>query len=255
MKVKKINNLQISDDNLLRYNKHILLDEIDLEGIEVLQQKHIAVIGLGGLGCPIAQYLVTSGLGNITLIDDDYVESTNLQRQILYISEDIGKKKAEAAYKRLSEINPNINIHQYYERFTENSSSLIESADLIIDATDNFKTRSLINKITLSLKKPLVMGAAIKMQGQVAVFRNDLDDMPCYNCLYDNLIDEDTSCLNQGVLSSLTGVIGSIQATEALKILLCFGETLESKLLLVDLKYTSFRIVKIKKDPECRVCK
>ena len=133
--------------------------------------------------------------------------------------------------------------------------SLIESADLIIDATDNFKTRSLINKITLSLKKPLVMGAAIKMQGQVAVFRNDLDDMPCYNCLYDNLIDEDTSCLNQGVLSSLTGVIGSIQATEALKILLCFGETLESKLLLVDLKYSSFRIVKIKKDPECRACK
>ena len=133
MKAKKINNLQISDDNLLRYNKHILLDEIDLEGIEVLQQKHIAVIGLGGLGCPIAQYLVTSGLGNITLIDDDYVESTNLQRQILYMPEDIGKKKAEAAYKRLSEINPNINIHQYYERFTENSSSLIESADLIIE--------------------------------------------------------------------------------------------------------------------------
>tara|TARA_Y100000996_G_C22141720_1_gene486552 strand:- start:68 stop:583 length:516 start_codon:yes stop_codon:yes gene_type:complete len=169
--------------------------------------------------------------------------------------DDIGKKKVEVAHKRLSEINPNINIHQCGDRFTENSLPIIESADLIIDATDNFRTRSLINKLTLFTKKPLIMGAATKMQGQVAVFRNDLDGMPCYNCLYDNLNDEDISCLDQGVLSSLTGVIGSIQVTEALKILLCFGETLESKLLLVDLKHSNFRVIKIKKDPKCRVCK
>ena len=145
MKVKKINSPQISDDNLLRYNKHILLEEIDLGGIEALQQKHIAVIGLGGLGCPIVQYLATSGLGNITLIDNDYVEDTNLQRQILYLSDDIGKKKVDVAHKRLSEINPNVNIIKYDDRFTINSSPLIEPADLVIDATDNFKTRSIIN--------------------------------------------------------------------------------------------------------------
>ena len=129
-----------------------------------------------------------------------------------------------------------------------------DDVDIIIDATDNFKSRSLINKISLFLKKPLVMGAAIKMQGQVAVFRNDLSDMPCYNCLYDDIEDEINSCIDLGVLSTLTGMIGSLQATEVIKTLIGFGESLESKLLLVDLKYMSFRTVKIIKDNKCKVC-
>ena len=254
MKVKKRTRLQLSNDDLLRYNKHILLEEIQTDGLEILKQKHVAIIGLGGLGCPVAQYLSTSGLGKITLIDDDIVDETNLQRQILYTSEDLGLYKADVACKRLKILNPDINIEGYNIRFTNDSVSLMKDVDIIIDATDNFKSRSLINKISLFLKKPLVMGAAIKMQGQVAVFRNDLSDMPCYNCLYDDIEDEINSCTDLGVLSTLTGMIGSLQATEVIKTLIGFGESLESKLLLVDLKYMSFRTVKIIKDNKCKVC-
>jgi len=254
MKVKKRTRLQLSNDDLLRYNKHILLEEIQTDGLEILKQKHVAIIGLGGLGCPVAQYLSTSGLGKITLIDDDIVDETNLQRQILYTSEDLGLYKADVACKRLKILNPDINIEGYNIRFTNDSVSLMKDVDIIIDATDNFKSRSLINKISLFLKKPLVMGAAIKMQGQVAVFRNDLSDMPCYNCLYDDIEDEINSCIDLGVLSTLTGMIGSLQATEVIKTLIGFGESLESKLLLVDLKYMSFRTVKIIKDNKCKVC-
>lgn len=254
MKVKKRTRLQLSNDDLLRYNKHILLEEIQTDGLEILKQRHVAIIGLGGLGCPVAQYLSTSGLGKITLIDDDVVDETNLQRQILYTSEDLGLYKADVACKRLKILNPDINIEGYNIRFTNDSVSLMKDVDIIIDATDNFKSRSLINKISLFLKKPLVMGAAIKMQGQVAVFRNDLSDMPCYNCLYDDIEDEINSCIDLGVLSTLTGMIGSLQATEVIKTLIGFGESLESKLLLVDLKYMSFRTVKIIKDNKCKVC-
>ena len=254
MKVKKRTRLQLSNDDLLRYNKHILLEEIQTDGLEILKQKHVAIIGLGGLGCPVAQYLSTSGLGKITLIDDDIVDETNLQRQILYTSEDLGLYKADVACKRLKILNPDINIEGYNIRFTNDSVSLMKDVDIIIDATDNFKSRSLINQISLFLKKPLVMGAAIKMQGQVAVFRNDLSDMPCYNCLYDDIEDEINSCIDLGVLSTLTGMIGSLQATEVIKTLIGFGESLESKLLLVDLKYMSFRTVKIIKDNKCKVC-
>ena len=254
MKVKKRTRLQLSNDDLLRYNKHILLEEIQTDGLEILKQKHVAIIGLGGLGCPVAQYLSTSGLGKITLIDDDIVDETNLQRHILYTSEDLGLYKADVACKRLKILNPDINIEGYNMRFTNDSISLMKDVDIIIDATDNFKSRSLINKISLFLKKPLVMGAAIKMQGQVAVFRNDLSDMPCYNCLYDDIEDEINSCIDLGVLSTLTGMIGSLQATEVIKTLIGFGESLESKLLLVDLKYMSFRTVKIIKDNKCKVC-
>ena len=254
MKVKKTNKLQLSNDDLLRYNKHILLEEIQTDGLEILKQKHVAIIGLGGLGCPVAQYLSTSGLGKITLIDHDVVDETNLQRQILYTSADLGLYKADVASKRLRILNPDINIEGYNIRFTNDSVSLMKDVDIIIDATDNFKSRSLINKISLFLKKPLVMGAAIKMQGQVAVFRNDLSGMPCYNCLYDDIEDEINSCIDLGVLSTLTGMIGSLQATEVIKTLIGFGESLESKLLLVDLKYMSFRTVKIIKDNKCKVC-
>ena len=254
MKVKKTNKLQLSNDDLLRYNKHILLEEIQTDGLEILKQKHVAIIGLGGLGCPVARYLSTSGLGKITLIDHDVVEETNLQRQILYTSEDLGLYKADVACKRLKVLNPDINVQGYNIRFTNDSIHLMKDVDVIIDATDNFKSRSLINKISLLLKKPLVMGAAIKMQGQVAVFRNDLCDMPCYNCLYDDIEDETSSCIDLGVLSTLTGIIGSLQATEAIKTLIGFGESLESKLLLVDLKHMSFRTVKIVKDNKCKIC-
>lgn len=255
MKAKKTNKLQLSNSDLLRYNKHALLEEIEVDGLVMLSQKHIALIGLGGLGCPIAQYLSTSGLGEITLIDDDRVEDTNLQRQILYTESDIGYYKTDVAHNRLNVLNPKLKVNSFNIRLTSESFNLIKDADIIIDATDSFKSRLSINKISLILRKPLVMGSAIKMHGQVAVFRNDIDDMPCYNCLYDDVEDEVNSCIDLGVLSTLTGVIGSLQATEAIKVLLGFGESLESKLLLVDLKHMGFRTVKITKDKNCKICK
>ncbi|MBT5644506.1 MAG: HesA/MoeB/ThiF family protein [Gammaproteobacteria bacterium] len=254
MKVKKINKYRLSNSDLLRYNKHILLEEIETDGLEILKQKHVAIIGLGGLGCPLAQYLSTSGIGKITLIDNDRVEETNLQRQILYTSTDIGLYKTDVARKRLGIMNPDLNVDSQNVNFSSESINLVKDADIIIDATDNFKSRSTINRISLILKKPLVMGAAIKMQGQVAVFRNDLSNMPCYNCLYDDIDDEIDSCIDLGVLSMLTGVIGSLQATEVIKTLLNFGESLESKLLLVDLKHMGFRTIKITKDKKCKIC-
>ena len=214
----------------------------------------MAIIGLGGLGCPLAQYLSTSGIGKITLIDNDRVEETNLQRQILYTSADIGLYKTDIARKRLETMNPDLNVDSHNVRFSSESINLVKDVDIIIDATDNFKSRSTINQVSLILKKPLVMGAAIKMQGQVAVFRNDLSNMPCYNCLYDDVEDEAGSCIDLGVLSTLTGVIGSLQATEVIKTLLSFGESLESKLLLVDLKHMGFRTIKITKDKKCKIC-
>tara|TARA_B100001564_G_scaffold357060_1_gene372509 strand:+ start:2296 stop:3063 length:768 start_codon:yes stop_codon:yes gene_type:complete len=254
MKEKVINKIGLSDSDLLRYNKHILLDEIQIEGIEVLASKHIVLIGLGGLGCPIAQYLATSGLGKLSLVDDDVVEITNLQRQILYSKDDVGYTKVDIAKKKLEVLNPDLVINNYKIRFSEHSSQIVRDADLVIDASDNFNTRSVINKLTLLHKKPLVMGAAIKMQGQVAIFRNDLPGMPCYNCLYNDVDDKNISCIDQGVLSMLTGLIGSIQASESIKILLSFGERLESKLLLIDIKNNSFRTIRIPKDNKCEYC-
>ena len=254
MKEKVINKISLSDSDLLKYNKHILLDEIQLEGIEVLASKHIVLIGLGGLGCPIAQYLATSGLGRLSLVDDDKIEITNLQRQILFCKDDVGYSKVDIAEKKLKALNQDLIVNKYKIRFSEHSSQIVRDADLVIDASDNFHTRSVINKLTLLHKKPLVMGAAIKMQGQVAIFRNDLPEMPCYNCLYNDIDDKDMSCIDQGVLSMLTGLIGSIQASESIKVLLNFGEKLESKLLLIDIKNNTFRTISIPKDNECEYC-
>tara|TARA_Y100000992_G_scaffold264476_1_gene201257 strand:- start:2865 stop:3632 length:768 start_codon:yes stop_codon:yes gene_type:complete len=254
MKEKAINKISLSDNDLLKYNKHILLDDIQSEGIEILASKHIVLIGLGGLGCPIAQYLATSGLGKLSLVDDDVVEITNLQRQILYSMDDIGQPKVLIAKKKLKALNPDLIVNEHIIRFSEHSNKIICDADLVIDASDNFHTRSIINKLTLMHKKPLVMGAAIKMQGQVAIFRNDLSGMPCYNCLYNDIDDRNISCIDQGVFSMLTGLIGSIQASESIKVLLNFGEKLESKLLLIDIKNNSFRTISIPKDNKCEYC-
>lgn len=254
MKEKLINKINLSDKNLLAYNKHILLEDIQVEGLEILNSKHIAIIGLGGLGCPVAQYLATSGLGELTIVDNDIIEDTNLQRQILYTSSDLGKNKVDAAEEKLKNLNSDLVVHKHKVKFSMHSSNLIKDADLVIDATDNFLTRSIINEATIIYKKPLIMGAAEKMDGQVAVFRNDLTDTPCYNCLYSDLDDKSTSCLDQGVLSMLTGIIGNIQVVESIKLLLNFGDTLQSKLLLVDVKNMNFRTIKIPKDPKCSMC-
>ena len=253
-KIEK-NNTDLTDEDLLRYNKHILLPEIDIQGQSELLNKHIVLVGLGGLGCPVSYYLASSGVGKITIIDKDEIDETNLQRQILYNTNDLGKKKVDVAYEKMIALNPNIIIRKLYMEIDEKvKSNFFQDVDLVIDATDNFKTRNLLNKLTLKAKKPLIMGAAIKMTGQVSVFRNDLDDMPCYNCLYGGSYDESVNCLDQGILSSLTGIIGSVQATEAIKVLLNIGEILQSKLLVVDVKFSNYKVVKLLKDSKCNVC-
>ena len=250
------NKLDLTDEDLMRYNKHILLPEIDIQGQNQLLNKHVALIGLGGLGCPIGYYLSSSGIGEITIVDKDEVDITNLQRQILYTSDDLAKRKVDVAYDKMTALNPNITIHKLDTEINLNTNpNIFKDIDLIIDATDNFETRSILNKLTLQTKKPLIMGAAIQMMGQVSVFRNDLDDMPCYNCLYGDLDNESTSCVEQGVLSSLTGIIGSIQATEAIKVLLNIGESLQSKLLVIDMKFSNYKVIKLVKDSNCKVCK
>jgi|TARA_B100000959_G_scaffold73068_1_gene77641 adenylyltransferase/sulfurtransferase len=256
MKTKIKNNIKsLTNQELERYNRHILLEEIDTHGQSELLEKHVCLIGIGGLGCPIAYYLTSSGIGELTIIDHDRIDTTNLQRQILFNSLDVNKKKVEVAFEKLTKLNPTIKINKVDKQINNHTNNVIfKNCDLIIDATDNFKTRTIINKISVDNKKPLIMGSAAKMEGQVAVFRNDLPNTPCYNCLYNDLDDENKSCLDQGVLSSLTGIIGSIQATEAIKLLLNFGETLESKLLLIDVKYSNYRIVNLKQDKKCKIC-
>ena len=244
----------LSDIDLLRYNKHILLDEINEDGQKKLLESHVVLIGLGGLGCPVALYLSASGIGKITIIDHDDVELSNLQRQILFNPSDVGKNKAYVVAKKLKFLNPMLSVYPINMKVDENfDTEKIKSANLVIDSTDNYITRSLINKITLNYKKPLIMGSAIKFSGQVALFRNDIKNQPCYNCLY-NIKKEEKNCLDQGVLSSLTGLVGCIQATEAIKFLINFGEKLESQLMVIDVKQNEFRVVKIKKDTQCEFC-
>ena len=254
IKAKIRKDIQLSDDELTRFNKHILLNDIDEDGQLLLKEKHVVIVGLGGLGSPLVYYLASSGIGQTTLIDDDIVDMTNLQRQILFSTEDVGKKKVDIAKLKMQKINPFMRINVRYERLQSNADiSYFQDADLVIDATDNFETRSLINRISFDNKVPLIMGAAIKFSGQVIVFRNDLTDQPCYNCLYENVSDSN-ACIDSGVFSALTGVVGSIQASECIKVLLDIGERLESRLLTIDLKNNDFRIIKLNKDNQCKVC-
>lgn len=252
IKIKK--HTPLTDKELLRFNKHILLDDIDVEGQALLKEKHVVLIGLGGLGSPIAYYLASSGIGQITLVDDDTIDVTNLQRQILYSMDDLDKKKVDIAKIKMQKLNSDMKINAISERLASNSDvDYLHDVDLIIDATDNFKTRSLINKISLDNRIPLIMGAAIQFSGQIIVFRNDLTDQPCYNCLYEN-VSESNACVDSGVFAALTGVVGSMQASECIKILLDIGERLESRLLTIDLKNNDFRIIKLNKDKQCKVC-
>ena len=251
----KINkNAQLTDEELIRFNKHILLNDIDVEGQELLKEKHVVLIGLGGLGSPLAYYLASSGIGQATLVDDDIIDITNLQRQILFSTDDIGKKKVDVAELKMQKINPSIRINAVSERLLSTTNvDFINNADLIIDATDNFETRSLINRVSLDNKIPLIMGAAIRFSGQIIVFRNDVPGQPCYNCLYENVSDSN-ACIDSGVFSALTGVVGSLQASECIKVLLDIGDRLESRLLTIDLKNNDFRIVKLNRDQQCKVC-
>ena len=247
---------ELQDNDLLRYNRNIVLPEIDIEGQRKLLNSKVAIIGLGGIGCPTATYLASSGIGHLCLVDYDNVSLSNLNRQVLFSEDDISFEKVIAAKNKLNLLNSKIDIKAVPEKIdAQFNASFLRDYDYIIDCTDNFQTRTMINSICLDYKIPLITGAAIKFEGQVATFRNDLDNMPCYRCLYQDLPNKSPSCLDSGILGSVTGLVGTILATECVKIICNIGEHVESKLMLIDLKRYEFKTIKINKDHECSYCK
>ena len=247
--------MDLTDDQLLRYNRQIMLPSIGVEGQERLLQSHVFLIGLGGLGSPIALYLATCGVGWLTLADDDDVELANLQRQILYNTSDLGRPKIQAAQEHLSAINPEIKIETHAQRMTtDRLRALVETADVVVDATDNFETRLAINRACVKQATPLVSGAAIRMEGQVAVFRNREPEDACYQCLFGDEPTPEERCSETGVLGPVAGAIASVQATETIKCLLDLGQPLYNRLLVYDGLNAQWRVVELQTDPACPIC-
>ncbi len=246
----------MNDQQLLRYSRHILLPEIGIEGQEKLNAAHALIIGAGGLGSPVALFLASSGVGTLTICDNDTVDLTNLQRQILHRTASIGKNKVDSARAALAEINPEVHVNNLKERVeSARLHELVAQADVVLDCSDNFTTRYALNRACVALKKPLVSGAAIRFSGQVTVFDLRQHSSPCYQCLFpENSENEDTHCSQMGVFSPLVGIIGSMQAAEALKLLLEIGTTLCGRLLLIDALHSSLRTIKLSRDANCPVC-
>jgi adenylyltransferase/sulfurtransferase len=245
----------MDDKQLLRYSRHILLKPVDIAGQEKLLASRVLVIGLGGLGSPVAMYLAASGVGHLTIVDHDKVELTNLQRQIVHTTETLGQDKTVSAARQLKALNPEITVSTINRKLDD--AGLLEQAravDVVVDASDNFATRFAVNAACVKTKKPLVSGAVVRFEGQVAVFRPDLSDSPCYRCLYAESNEPEEACAEFGVLAPAAGIIGSIQAAETIKLLLDIGETLTGRLLLLDALHMEWREVKLRKDPHCPVC-
>ena len=241
-------------DDLLRYSRQIMLPSIGIEGQEKLLNSHVLIIGLGGLGSPVAMYLSAAGVGRMTLVDFDKVDLSNLQRQIAHTTESIGTAKVESARTSAQQINPGCQVETIDQLLDETElKALVKQVDLVLDCTDNFNTRFAINDACVATRTPLVSGAAIRMEGQVSVFLND-GTGPCYRCLYKDEGELDMRCSENGVLAPVVGIIGSIQATEAIKVLTGIGETLHGRLLLLDAQHMEWRSLKLKKDPACPVC-
>ena len=246
----------MNDDQLLRYSRHILLPEIGIEGQEKLLAARALVIGAGGLGSPVALYLASAGVGSLTLCDNEDVDLTNLQRQIVHRTGTIGTKKVESARATLAGINPEVRVAALAERVDERRlEALAADADVVVDGSDNFATRHAANRVCVRLRKPLVSGAAVRFDGQVAVFDLRASGAPCYSCLFpEHGESEDVRCAVMGVFAPLTGIVGSIQAAEALKLLTGTGETLAGRLLLLDALTMQVRTIKLARDPSCPVC-
>lgn len=246
----------MDDQQLLRYSRHILLPEIGIEGQQKIINAHALIVGAGGLGSPVALYLASSGIGTITLCDNDTVDLTNLQRQILHHTGSIGKSKVASAQNTLAEINPGVKVIALNERVANaRLLELVDQTDVVVDCSDNFATRYALNRACVQLKKPLVSGAAIKFSGQISVFDFRREDSPCYNCLYPEETEaEEVRCSTMGVFAPLVGIIGSMQASEALKLLMDTPSTLCGKVLILDALGMEPRIIKLNRDNSCPVC-
>lgn len=246
----------MDDTELLRYSRHILLPEIGIDGQQNIAASHALVIGAGGLGSPVALYLASAGVGTITLCDADSVDLTNLQRQIAHDTSTIGLPKVESAQRRIAAINPGVDVRAMRARVgDEQLTELASAASVVVDCTDNFATRHAINRACVAAARPLVSGAALRFDGQLAVFDVRREDSPCYHCLFgeDEEIEE-TRCAVMGVFAPLVGVIGAMQAVEALKLLAPCGEPGVGKLFLYDGLNAEWKTLSIKRDPNCVVC-
>lgn len=245
----------MNDAELLRYSRQIMLPEIEIGGQDQLLSSKALVIGLGGLGCPVSIYLAASGVGQLVLMDDDRVDISNLQRQIAHTEKSIGMSKVDSAARAIKQLNSSIRLDCIPRRLDGDAlKALIHSVDVVLDATDNFSSRHEINDACLCERTPLVSGAAIRLEGQIAVFDSRKTDSPCYRCLYHNASDVELSCAENGVVSPLVGIIGTIQAMEGIKLLAEFGEPLTGYVLYLDAKRMDWRKLKLNRDPNCPSC-
>lgn len=246
----------LDDQQLMRYARHILLDEFGIEAQERISRSHVLIVGAGGLGSPAAFYLAAAGVGQLTIVDDDVVELSNLQRQILHTTDRVGVHKADSAKHALGALNPLVQVQPITERLDEAAlHPLVAQADLVLDCTDNFATRHAINRVCVASRKPIVSGAGIKFSGQISVYDLRDAEAPCYNCLFPEADEvEELRCATTGVFAPVVGVIGCMQAAEALKLLGQFGEALTGRLLSYDALTANWHTVRFRADPACAVC-
>jgi adenylyltransferase/sulfurtransferase len=244
----------MTDDQLERYARHIILKEIGGAGQQRLLDAHVGLIGAGGIGAPAIQYLAAAGVGRLTVIDDDVVSLSNLQRQVLFATGDIGTRKVEAAATAVARMNPDVQVNSVARRLdADNAAALLSGVDVLLDGSDNFATRLITADAASELKIPLVSAAVGQFDGQLGVFRGWEPDKPCYRCLVGNAPDRpDASCADQGVLGALTGVMGSLAAIETIRAIVPFGSDPAGSLLLIDALNFRFRTLSLPKDPGCR---
>lgn len=246
----------MDDTQLLRYSRHILLNEVGVEGQQRILQSRVLVVGLGGLGSPVALYLATAGVGQLTLVDHDTVDLTNLQRQIAHTQARVGQAKVESARQALLAINPDLCITALQERAdAQRLQTLVEQTDLVIDCSDNFQTRQALNAACVRQRLPLVSGAAIRFDGQLAVYDPRQVDSPCYACVFPpDTAFEETRCATMGVFAPLVGIIGSMQAAEALKLISGAGSPAIGRLLMLDGRDMRWTDIRLPRNPHCPVC-
>ncbi|CAM3432358.1 HesA/MoeB/ThiF family protein [Polaromonas hydrogenivorans] len=248
--------IPMNDEQLLRYSRHILLDEIGIEGQQKLLASHVLIIGAGGLGSPVALYLGSAGVGRITVVDHDHVDATNLQRQIAHTVARIGEFKAESVLQAVAALNPDVKVIPVTQRADDALlDRLVSQADLVLDCTDNFSTRHAINRACVKHGKPLVSGAAIRFDGQITVYDPRSPDSPCYACIFpESDLPEETRCATMGVFAPLVGIVGTVQAAEALKLLCGIGTALTGRLLMLDGRGMEWHEMKLSRNKACAVC-
>ena len=246
----------MNDQQLLRYSRHILLDEIGIEGQQKLLAAHALIIGAGGLGSPVALYLGSAGVGHIAVVDHDTVDTTNLQRQIAHQLSSVGQPKAVSIKRAIAAINPDVAVSPIVEQVGDAELDvLVQQADVVLDCTDNFATRHAINRACVKHRKPLVSGAAIGFDGQVTVFDSRSENSPCYACMFpESSQPVEAQCATMGVFAPMVGIIGSVQAAEALKLLIGVGQSLAARLLMLDGRHMQWTQLSVPRDSSCPVC-